>query len=204
MPPRRILAAALACALAAPAAARDRPPVRGAPEEVTGLVAVRVGGAIPVGNARARVPMEDLVAAAVPVGVELAARGGATTLGLLVEYGHAFVPECPHGRVCSASVIRAGIEVLYRLSPGEKGSGWVGAGLGGERTSVSIAGRSTRYTSFELLNLQAGHDVPLGPIVVGPFVGVALAQGMEQDGQDIKEKSPHAWLQVGIRAEVWR
>lgn len=200
---RRLLAV-LACALAAPALARDRPPVPRPEEEVTGVIAVRVGGAVPVGNARARVPMEDLVAIAVPVGLELAARGGATTLGFLVEYGHAFVPECPHGRTCSASVIRAGLEVLYRLSPAEKGSGWVGAGLGGESTSVSIAGRSTRYTSFELLNLQAGHDVPLGPILVGPFVGVALAQGMEQDGQDIKSKSPHAWLQVGIRAEVWR
>lgn len=202
---RRVLAAALACALAAPAAARERPAPRGAGEPVRGFVALRAGAALPLGNAVARVPMGDLVAGAVPLGVELAARGGATELGLLVEYGPAFPPECPARGGCTARLTRAGLEVLHRFSPGPRGSAWAGAGLGWERTAVTLAGRTTRLDSLELLNLQVGRDFALGQggVVLGPYLAGTLAQGLELDGQDVKRKSPHVWLQVGLRAELW-
>lgn len=202
MPRPALLAAALACALGGPAPARARPPPAGS-EPVTGFVAVRAGAALPAGHARARVPMDDLVAAAVPVGLELAARGGSTELGLLVEYARGFPPVCPPRGACAASVVRAGIELLHRFSPGRGGSAWAGAGLGWEGTSVSLGDRTTRYDALELLNLQLGRDFAAGGLLVGPFVVATLAQGIEQDGKDIPQKRPHVWLQVGVRAALW-
>jgi hypothetical protein len=203
MVPARLLAAALACAAAGAAAARERPPPPGG-EEVRGLVALRLGAALPMGDARDQLRMDDLVAGAVPVGLELAARGGRTTLGFLVEYGRGLgTRRCPAGATCSASVTRAGIELLHRFSGGSGGSGWVGGGLGWEGTSATLAGRSTRLDSLELLNLQAGRDFAAGRgLLLGPFVAATFAQGMSQDGKDIKQKSPHTWLQLGIRVEL--
>ena len=197
------LTAALLCVLAAPAAARDRLPLPGGEEEVRGVVALRAGVALPVGNAQAGLPMSDLVSGAVPVGVELGGRGGATTFGLEAEYGRAFVANCPTGASCSGAVIRAGVELLHRFSPGSRASTWVGGGLGWEETLVTRAGRSIRVDSFELLNLKLGRDVEVSKgVLVGPFLGGTFAQGMQQDGADIKDKSPHFWVQLGIRVEL--
>jgi hypothetical protein len=33
-------------------------------------------------------------------------------------------------------------------------------------------------------------------------VAATFAQGMQQDGKDLDQKSPHAWLQAGIRVEL--
>jgi hypothetical protein len=204
MPRPDLLAAALACALCGSAAARERSSPPAPSEPVTGFVALRAGAALPAGHARSRVSMDDLVAAAVPVGLELAARGGATELGLLVEYGRGFPPSCPARGACAASVVRAGIELLHRFSPGRGGSAWAGGGLGWEGTAVTLGGRTTRYDSLELLNLQLGRDFAVaGGLLVGPFVAATLAQAIEQDGKDIPQKSPHVWLQVGLRAELW-
>jgi hypothetical protein len=199
----RPLAAALLCALATAAAARDRLPPPGGEEEVRGILAFRAGVALPFGNARAMLPMSDLVSGALPVGVELAGRGGATTFGVAAEYGRAFVASCPAGASCSGAVIRAGIELLHRFSPGSRVSTWVGGGLGWEETEVTRAGRSIRVDSFELLNLQLGRDVEVSKgVLVGPFLAGTFAQGMQQDGKDIKDKSPHVWVQLGFRVEL--
>lgn len=199
----RLRAAALACALATAAAARERPPPPGAAEEVRGLVALRAGVGLPAGDAMKGAPLGDAVSAAVPLGLELAARGGATTLGLALEWGRGFVRRCPAGLACSASVARAGVELLHRFGPADRGSAWLGGGLGWERTAWSVAGRSTRLDSFELLNLQLGRDFAVGRrLLLGPFVLATFAQGMQLDGKDLKRKSPHAWLQLGVRGEL--
>lgn len=100
-------------------------------------------------------------------------------------------------------MVRAGLELLHRFSPGSRVSTWVGGGLGWEETQVSRAGRSIRVDSFELLNLQVGRDVAVSrDVLVGPFLLVSFAQGMEQDGKDIKQKSPHGWIQLGFRVEL--
>jgi hypothetical protein len=199
----RLLAAALACAAAGAASARERP-LPPANDDVRGLVAIRAAAAVPVGDARDQLRMDDLVAGAVPVGIELAARGGQTTLGFVVEYGRGLATRrCPSGAACSASVTRAGIELLHRFSAGSGGSGWAGAGLGWEGTKATLGGRSTRIDALELLNLQAGRDFAVGRgVLLGPFVLATFAQGMAQDGKDIKQKSPHAWFQLGLRAEL--
>lgn len=199
----RWIAAALASALAGGAAARDLTPPPRPGDGVRGIVALRAAVALPAGDARAGVPLGDLVSGALPVGVELAARGGATTFGLAFEWGRAFVARCPAGAACSGSVVRAGIELLHRFSPEARASTWMGGGLGWEGTEVSVGGRTTRVDSFELLNLQAGRDVAVGgSVTVGPFVAATLAQGMQQDGADIERKSPHFFFQLGVRVEL--
>jgi hypothetical protein len=197
------LAAALGCALAAAAGARDRP-APGAGEELAGILALRVGVALPAGSAtQGALFSETLATGALPIGVELGARGTNTTLGFEVEWGPTFVPDCPPGQGCSGSVVRAGLEVLYRLSPGNGGSTWLGAGLGYEGTTLRVGDRSTRLDSFELLNLQLGRDFALGrSVLLGPFLAATFAQGMQLDGKDVREKAPHAWFQLGLRAEL--
>jgi hypothetical protein len=201
----RALVAALACALAAAAEARDRP-APGASEELAGVLALRAGVALPAGYATKDVLFsEALATGALPIGLELGARGTNTTLGLALEWGRSFVPGCPSGQDCSGSVVRAGLEVLYRLSPGSRASTWLGVGMGYEGTTLRVGDRSTRLDSFELLNLQLGRDVALGRgVLLGPFLAATLAQGMQLDGKDLREKSPHAWLQLGFRAELGR
>lgn len=200
---RRLLAAALACAAGAGVAAREPAPRRPG-DEVRGIVALRAGAALPLGEVRDRQRLDGLIAGAVPVGLELAARGGRTTIGVLVEHGLGLATRrCPAYATCSASVTRAGVEVLHRLSAGRGGSGWAGGGLGWEGTRATVAGRSTRVQSLELLNLQAGGDVALGRgVLVGPFVAATFARAMTQDGKDIQDKRTHFWLQLGIRAEL--
>jgi hypothetical protein len=198
----RALAAAVACALATAAAAREglQPP---GDDDVRGLLALRAGVGLPVGNARARVPMNELVSGALPIGVELGGRGGPTTFGLQLEWAHAFVARCPAGAPCSGTAWRAGVELLHRFSPRSRVSTWVGGGIGWEETQVSAGGRSVRVDSFELLNLQVGRDIEVSRgVLVGPFLLASFAQGIEQDGKDIKDKSPHAWIQLGLRVET--
>jgi hypothetical protein len=146
--------------------------------------------------------MSDLASGAVPVGLELAARAGQTTVGVLVEYGRALVADCPGAASCSGSVVRAGLEVLYRFTSVPGGSGWLGGGLGWEGTRITRAGRTTRYDALELLNLQAGRDFAVGSARLGPFLAITFAQAMQQDGKDLEQKSPHAWVQAGIRVEL--
>lgn len=200
----RLAAAALALALAGPGAARERPAPAG-DDAVTGVVALRAGAALPAGEARAGLPVGDLVRVAAPVGLELAARGGTTTFGVLVEYGPGLAGSCPAGARCAGAVTRAGVELLERRAAGPGGAAWIGAGVGWERTSATVAGRTTRVDSLELLNVQAGRDFAAGGgVLLGPFVAATLARGMTQDGVDLDRKRTHAWLQVGIRAELGR
>jgi hypothetical protein len=203
MRPQGALAAALACAIATAAGARDRP-APGGGEELSGVLALRAGVALPAGSATKGVLFSDALATgALPLGVELGARGTNTTLGVEVEWGRSFVPSCPAGQDCAGSVWRAGLEVLYRLSPESRASTWLGVGMGYEGTTLRVGDRSTRLDSFELLNLQLGRDVALGRgVLLGPFVAATFAQGMTVDGKDVQDKSPHAWLQLGLRAEL--
>jgi hypothetical protein len=198
----RSLAAALACAAAAAAAAGGAR-ADGMQEEARGFVAARAAAALPAGNAREGLPMGDLVSGALPVGLEVGARGGGTALGFAVEWGPALAAGCPAGAACSGALARAGIELLHRFAPAGRASAWVGGGLGWERTRVSRAGQGTRVDSLELLNLQVGYDWAVSPrAAVGPFLLATFAQGMQQDGEDVQRKSPHLWLQLGVRGEL--
>ncbi|HEX9399109.1 MAG TPA: hypothetical protein VF912_03275 [Anaeromyxobacter sp.] len=193
------LAAALCCAMTTLAAARDVGPP-GSSDEVRGVLAVRAGVALPFGSARAGVAIGDLLSGAVPLSIELGARGDATTVGFQLSYARAFVAACPRDASCSGDMMRAGLEVLYRFSPGERVSTWAGAGLGWEGSRFAIGARRTRLDALELLNLQLGREVTLRRgTTLGPYLAATFAQFLEQDGTPIAEKAPHAWIELGFR-----
>ena len=112
----------------------------------------------------------------------------------------AFVAGCPAVASCSGDVMRAGLEVLHRFTPGERGSTWAGAGLGWEGTRFAIGSRRTRLDALELLNLQLGREITLRRgTTLGPYLEATFAQYLEQDGVPIAEKAPHLWLELGFR-----
>jgi hypothetical protein len=84
---------------------------------------------------------------------------------------------------------------------------WIGAGLGYEWLRLSSSGGEEAVngtlSGFEFVNLQGGVDFkPLDDtnFGVGPFLAFSLAQySTAADGGDIRDKTLHEWLNLGVR-----
>jgi hypothetical protein len=114
---------------------------------------------------------------------------------------------------CSATVVRAGLQVLYTLSrTAAPVVPWVGAGAGWEWTTLeaSRAGRTlrARMDGLELLDLQLGVDYRATPrIGVGPYVGYSfgwyrVARVGDLKGLEVSERALHSWISLGLRGQL--
>jgi hypothetical protein len=179
----------------------------------TGGVRLAYAGAM--GDAFSDKPLGDLYGSAIPVWIELGRNVRPNLfVGVYGQYGFAQISDvaCPSGAglSCSGRTIRAGAEVVYRLSSAAGLVPWVGAGVGYEWASFQLSSDGERLrrsmSGFELLNLQVGGDVRAAPrLKAGPFVGVSFARfgsvkgpGFSRDVSS-SDKSFHSWVQLGVR-----
>ncbi|WP_426750377.1 outer membrane beta-barrel protein [Myxococcus sp. Y35] len=138
-------------------------------------------------------------------------------LGIYGQFGSARIQSdaCPTGVDCSGRVLRFGVDVSYHFIPDSVLSPWLGAGLGYEftRISASAAGSTGagNYKGLEFAHVEAGLEIRVAEHVwLGPCFIATLGQysratmtidGLELSGE-IEDKSPHFWLQPGVRLQV--
>ena len=197
-------------AAAQPAAVIDRPGFD---------FGLRLGYAIPFGDidGNAGNGLASAFSGAVPLVFEAGYRlNPAFTLGALFQYAFAQLKDsnngCPGNASCSGSVVRLGIEGIYRLPVAAVLAPWAGLALGYEWMDVTITnnGNSTSFgaSGFEFITLQAGGDYRVAPnFGLGPFLSLSFArygtvsatQGGNSTSTDIANPAVHEWLQIGVR-----
>jgi len=126
---------------------------------------------------------------------------------------------CPKGFDCSAFGVRAGLQVQYRLAPGEPLDPWLGLGVGYEWIESSVEGEllsfpfdaSFTHSGPDLLHLQGGLDVAIAEDAsLGPFLSLsamrytACSAELSDDDADcqLSEQSWHGWLVFGVRGAL--
>jgi hypothetical protein len=180
----------------------------------------RAGYAIPTGEARAHGALADLVDGVIPLELEGGWRlSPALTVGLYGSYGVG-LPSARAGRCgeagssCSARDLRLGVQAAWAFAWRLRGvAPWAGLGIGYEWLTLRDLDRDGVNRSFrglELVRLQAGADVALGRVSLGPVVSYSLGRyghaGVEGAGTSsssaIEEKGLHGLLTLGIRGEL--
>jgi hypothetical protein len=178
----------------------------------TGGLRLAYGSAM--GDAVSGIGVGDLYGSAVPIWFELGRNVRPNLfVGVYGQYGFGQPSDtfCPSGSglSCSGRTVRAGAEVVYRLTRGGFVP-WVGAGFGYEWASLERSADGARdrlsLSGFELLNLQVGGDYAVAPrFKVGPFVAASFGRygSLSGNGRSVdvssSDKSFHSWLQLGVR-----
>jgi hypothetical protein len=186
-------------------AAEGTPPI---PE--TGMVlALRGGFGLPVGDATDGTSLGKVYGSKLPLWGELGYRlSRSFSVGGYFQYAFAFPDQCGSGMSCSGSVVRFGVEGIFRILPDATLDPWVGAGIGYEIASATWQqGGTTAQLSlsgFEFFNIQVGASYRLSPsFSLGPYLVFSFAQysSGSVNGQDgTFGKSAHGWLQYGVCA----
>jgi hypothetical protein len=162
-------------------------------------------------------PLGQTIAGMVPIWIDGGYRFAPRWFGgLFFAYapgwtGGALQNEC--GSLdCSVFDMRVGAEVHYHLAPGERWDPWLGAGLGYEWLHIRANGgfppsAEIWASGFELVNLQAGLDVPVGTRVhFGPFAALTTAVYSWNDSLPSSNTfggpALHAWVVLGVRGTV--
>lgn len=208
---RKILGFAVVAAFLAAGTARAQGP--------SGFsLGLRLGYGIPMGDFDGGDPatgipstaLSDVLSGQVPLQIDAMYRFDPNwSLGLYLQYGFASVSSnfCGTGYSCSASDVRFGVQVHYRFTS-QGFVPWVGLGLGGEWSSITIEGGGLSFdvkaSGFEYVNLQVGGDWLLSPAFrLGPYAQLSLAQysTLEALGVSgsITNKTMHEWLQLGLK-----
>ena len=205
---RKILAIAVVAALFAAGTAEAQAPAKSESGFTMGL---RLGYAIPMGDAAGLATMDDFFGGSVPLWVDLGYRiDRSMFIGAYLQYafgtvGDPFNATCTASGIdCSASTLRIGAEFLYKFMPDASFAPWVGVGIGYEVTSItaSVAGASasTDFSGFEFVNLQLGGDFKVGSnFALGPYVALSVAQYSTVAGATGFSKGTHEWLQFGLK-----
>lgn len=192
-----------------------------APSERAGVdLAVRVGYALPFGKIDGDPGdgLGDSFTGNVPLILEAGYRfNAAFTLGLSFQYGITQVKDnsttmCGGGIDCSGSIIRLGIEGIYRLPVQAPMIPWVGLGTGYEWMNVDVSANGNSASAsahgFEFASFQVGGDIRVAPqFALGPFVSFSLGQyGTESVSgngtnisMDVTNTALHEWLEFGVR-----
>ena len=208
---RKILAIAVLAVLLGGGEAQAQAPAR---SESGFSMALRLGYAIPMGDAGGLATMDDFFGGSVPLWVDVGYRiDRSMFIGAYFQYAFGTVSSTfdnlacvPNGISCSASTLRIGAEFLYKFMPDASFAPWVGIGIGYESTSIdaSMAGAtgSTSFSGFEFVNLQLGGDFKVSPaFALGPYVALSVAEysDIEALGGLPFDKKIHQWLQFGVK-----
>jgi hypothetical protein len=199
--------AVLLVALVVPAAAAAQ---RGVGVEL----GLRLAWAPAVGSAAEHVPMSEAIAWQVPIQADVLWTAERFAAGVYGSWGPGGVSggACADGASCSAQVVRAGAQVLWRFSRWSFGAApWLGGGLGWEWASQRrerLGAASTTSWNGPELALQGGADWRLGerfgggPFVLvgaGRYERVSVETPRDAGSADIADRSVHGWIQLGVR-----
>lgn len=215
--PMRLVAAAALLALATPASGADAPRAERGP-----VFSLRAGLGIPSGDVvRAGPAVGDLAERKFPLGFDLGYRLGRR---LWVQLGFELAPAtppaalCEGGTSCSASDVRVGAGLVFRVLPGARVDPWLALGAGVE--VLSAEGRSgaapgrTRWSwaGPELPYVEVGADVALSSwIAVGPWASISFARytsdsvkpdGGEEVSGATHGRTVHRWVAGGLKATL--
>jgi len=211
------LCAFMLCTLAA-AATRAQQPGASGPE-----IALRSGLALPFGDVDggANRNLDRFAGSAIPLVVEVGYRVDPTLfVGARFDYAFPQLKNPTAGANCSdiscdGSVLRLGLEGIYRFLPGDKFAPWVGLGAGYEWMTADYfgtdGGLGQTVRGFHGL-LQGGGDIRVGPqLVLGPFVELSMGRFdsattrarafniTTETDDDISDTAWHSWLTLGLR-----
>jgi hypothetical protein len=184
---------------------------------------LRTGVAVPLGEVDKGESMSDSFTPQVPIIADIGVKvipelflGG--YLGLSVGgAGDAIKKSCDALNVdCMAVGFRFGIEAQLHLNPDGRWNPWVGYGIGYEIAGASGSKGNNKLTAalggVEFAHFMAGADYRINKVVgVGPYADFALGQysiasveatsngvTKKTDG-DIKDKTLHEWLLIGVK-----
>ena len=185
-------------------------PPPAAAQVVAGL---RVGYALPAGDAEKGTPLSQDLAGSVPIGLEVGYEIlPPLTLEVYGSFGPAWAGSVCDGASCSSSVWRVGLEAAWRFQPVLGVRPWVGAGAGyewaGETITQGADQLKVSLRGFELVNVQCGADyfvseqLALGPFLeasLGRYDWLAVESPLGNSSGAIPEPALHLWLSVGLR-----
>jgi hypothetical protein len=196
----------LLAALLLPAAASARP-----------SLSLRLGYAPAVGSVAADVPVQDGLAAQLPLQLDALWRFGPLSAGAYGSWGlgRSNGEACGDGADCGGSAVRVGVEGLYALDARLAGATpWVGAGIGWEwiaRTRERLGSETVwGWNGLEAL-VQAGaawhvgRRYSLGPyalVAVGRYATESLETSAASASAPVEDRALHAWIHLGVRGTV--
>jgi hypothetical protein len=179
----------------------------GSVEPRTGFqMALRTGWTLPMGSADGAHDMTQLVAAQLPVVLEVGARFVPSLL-LGGYMGAGFGNANTNG---SALGLRIGGEALWYLAPDKTYDPWVGYGFGYE--SISKGGDSS-YSGLEFAHIMGGVDFRVSKAFdLGPYFDVSIGKYLHHDENYVADGTPidgaiqqtatHEWVAFGLRGTV--
>lgn len=216
----RNLTLALAAVMAPAAAQAQQAP--SAANDAGGELGVRLGYGLPMGERSQGVDLDTGITGQIPVIFDAGYRFNPNVYaGVGLGYGFAQIKnnDCDGPNVsCSASIIRLGLNLLYRFAPEQRFAPFIGLGAGyewfrfqGDTTAVNLGGSYT-VSGFEFANFQFGGDYRLSAnSVIGPFLNVSVGRydnvstklttafGTTTVDGDIDDTALHEWVLLGIR-----
>ncbi|MBF5041784.1 hypothetical protein FGE12_05235 [Aggregicoccus sp. 17bor-14] len=197
-----------------PDAAPSAPPL---PPERGAYANLRLGLGVPLGRferGAERRALSDVYDFAVPAQLDVGYRfSPALRAGVYFMYAplstHTY---CPAGLKCRAEGLRAGLAGEYHLAARRRLHGWVGLGLGYERSSVRISGHGvdveTQHAGLEWLGASLGGDyrltprLSLGPALTwtfGRYASRAARLGTGSGSVSVQSPALHCWVLFGAR-----
>jgi hypothetical protein len=181
----------------------------------------RVAYAFPMGDEAKGSKLSDGVKGAVPIEVDASYDVTPNvSLGLYGSYAFARVNLEYQGQSlcslsdvsCSGSVLRLGAQFNYLFAAFRDWEPWLGAQLGYEALSLDVDAAGTtmsgKDTGLEFLVLQWGVDYKTSPQSgIGPYMSLGFGQYSHAQGEiagtsqsaEIKDKTVHEWVQLGLR-----
>jgi hypothetical protein len=194
----KLLAAALAVAVAAPLAASAQAPFLG----------LRIGYAIPFGNIVPQNSIRDVQRSNVPVQID----GGYKfdqrwDLGAYLSYGFGQLADEAEDACgaadCSTNTFRFGIQgaAHFEVRPGREA--WGGLLFGFERLDLDAPGTLDTTASGWEFGFQGGFDFATGSTGFGPFASLTWGrfENLARGGNDVSlpDKEIHTTFQLGVR-----
>jgi hypothetical protein len=187
-------------------------------------IGLRTGWALPMAALEKNDPMKSNFTGMLPLWFDAGYRWNSTLYtGAYFQWAPLFVASdwCSKNLQCSATDVRFGIDAHWHfkgLINGGDWAGpfdpWIGLGTGYEsavlqmETSLGATSHETHH-GFEYANFQLGGDVVTGPLHVGAFMTLALAEysrvshttPLGTEGFAVSDPAVHLWLFLGIRGQ---
>lgn len=178
---------------------------------------VRVGYAIPGGQAAASVDFKDLPggpgAGMIPIQIDAGYRlgkyvyaGWYGSVGFLLQTESS--PDkkgsCPKGLYCTSQNFRTGLLAQFHIVPAGVVDPWIEVGAGYEVLRTSVVSDVRALKGWELINVAVGLDVKDGKHgSLGPFAGFSMGSFSSYGGADIPNRANHSWVFVGLHGSYW-